>query len=185
MIKSLGGVLIVDELLKHKERFRAALLKPMDSYTFQCVAAANPCPCGYFNSPTPCKCTPIALENHRQRFQAALRDRFDICLPISAPKQDLAASETSAQIKRRVHQAWYIQMNRQGKQNAQLSEEEILLLGLVPQDMYQWLVAHCAASRISIRGRHQVLGIALTIMDLKEKRCMNLEDLQEALLMRD
>ena len=28
LIKSLGGVLIVDELLKHKERFRAALLNP-------------------------------------------------------------------------------------------------------------------------------------------------------------
>ena len=185
LIKSLGGVLIVDELLKHKERFRAALLKPMDSYAFQCIAAANPCPCGHFNSPIPCKCTPIALENHRQRFQAALRDRFDICLPITAPRQEFEAAETSTQIQRRVHQAWSIQMSRQGKQNAQLSEEEILFLGLVPQNIYQWLVEHCVESRISIRGRRQVLGVALTIMDLAEQPRMDLGHLQEALLMRD
>jgi magnesium chelatase family protein len=185
LIKSLGGVLIVDELLKHKERFRAALLKPMDSYAFQCIAAANPCPCGHFNSPVPCKCTPIALENHRQRFQAALRDRFDICLPITAPRQEFEAAETSTQIQRRVHQAWSIQMSRQGKQNAQLSEEEILFLGLVPQNIYQWLVEHCVEWRISIRGRRQVLGVALTIMDLAEQPRMDLAHLQEALLMRD
>ena len=184
LIKSLGGVLIVDELLKHKERFRAALLKPMDSYTFQCIVAANPCPCGHFNSQIPCKCTPIALENHRQRFQAALRDRFDICLPIAAPRQEFEAAETSTQIQRRVHQAWSIQMSRQGKQNAQLSEEEILLSGLVPQNVYRWLVEHCVESRISIRGRRQVLGVAMTIMDLGEEQCMELGHLKEALLMR-
>ena len=129
--------------------------------------------------------TPIALENHRQRFQAALRDRFDICLPITAPRQKFEAAETSAQIKRRVHLAWSIQMSRLGKQNAQLSEEEILLLGLVPNEIYQWLVVHCVESRISIRGRRQLLSVALTIMDLEGKQCMHLSHLQEALLMRD
>jgi predicted ATPase with chaperone activity len=76
-------------------------------------------------------------------------------------------------------------MSRQGKQNAQLSEEEILFLGLVPQNIYQWLVEHCVESRISIRGRRQVLGVALTIMDLAEQPRMDLNHLQEALLMRD
>ena len=185
LIKSLGGVLIVDELLKHKERFRAALLKPMDSYTFQCIAAANPCPCGHFNSPTPCKCTPIALENHRQRFQSALRDRFDIRLPITAPRQVVEAPELSSKIKRRVEEAWSIQMSRQGKQNAQLSEEEILRLGLVPQDVYLWLVDYCEELLISIRGRRQVLAVALTIMDLEKQQLLELRHLQEALLMRD
>ena len=76
-------------------------------------------------------------------------------------------------------------MSRQGKQNAQLSEEEILFLGLVPQHIYQWLVEHCVESRISIRGRRQILGVALTIMDLAEQQRMDLGHLQEALLMRD
>jgi predicted ATPase with chaperone activity len=46
-------------------------------------------------------------------------------------------------------------------------------------------VEHCVASRISIRGRRQVLGVALTIMDLAEQQRMDLGHLQEALLMRD
>ena len=185
LIKSLGGVLIVDELLKHKERFRAALLKPMDSYTFQCIAAANPCPCGHFNSPTPCKCTPVALENHRQRFQAALRDRFDIRLPITAPRKVINAPEVSSTIKRRVGEAWSIQMNRQGKQNAQLSEEEILRLGLVPQEVYLWLVDYCEELLISIRGRRQMLAVALSIMDLEKQQLLELRHLKEAVQMRD
>jgi predicted ATPase with chaperone activity len=75
-------------------------------------------------------------------------------------------------------------MSRQGKQNAQLSEEEILFSGLVPQNVYRWLVEHCVESRISIRGRRQVLGVAMTIMDLGEEQYMELGHLKEALLMR-
>ena len=114
-----------------------------------------------------------------------MRDRFDIRLPITAPRQVVEAPEFSSKIKRRVEEAWSIQMSRQGKQNAQLSEEEILRLGLVPQDVYLWLVDYCEEFLMSIRGRRQVLAVALTIMDLEKQQLLELRHLQEALLMRD
>ena len=161
-----GGMLVVDELLKQKETVRVGLLRELDHYQIQVFGASNPCPCGQFNTTNPCKCSAVLLENHRAKMTGALKDRFDIRIQDSKEQWGDVCPEQSRSIRNRVVTAWERQMSRQGKQNAQLTDEEILKTGCFSVPVLVKVNFECKSRGYSYRGRKQLMALCLTIMDL-------------------
>ena len=184
VVKALGGVCVVDELLKQKENVRVGLLKELDHYHFQVFAALNPCPCGHFGTSTNCRCSAILLENHRSKMTGALNDRFDIKVHNASLGDIDPLPEQSMTIRSRIELAWQRQMNRQGKQNAQLQDEEILRTGCFSIPVLVKINRESRLRGYSYRGRKQLMSICLTLMDLEGQNEVLESTVEQALLLR-
>lgn len=118
------GILFLDELPEFSRRCLEVLRQPLEDgvvtvsrangrFTFPtrflCVAAMNPCPCGFLTHPKKyCKDTPFAVERYQSRISGPFRDRMDITLAIQPlPYSDFSGppAETSAIVRGRVEKA--------------------------------------------------------------------------------
>lgn len=88
------GVLFLDEAPEFSPRAIEALRQPLESgqvvhartqaqttypALFQLVTSANPCPCGWADSPgSRCSCAPAAVRRYRERLSGPILDRIDI-----------------------------------------------------------------------------------------------------------
>ncbi len=126
------GVLFLDELPEFHRNVLEVLRQPLEdgvvtisrvaaSLTFPCqfmlVAAMNPCPCGYSGDPKhECRCTPLQIQNYRNKISGPLLDRIDIHVEVPTVRyQDLASigtGEPSAAIRERVEAARAVQQKR-------------------------------------------------------------------------
>jgi len=96
----------------------------------------------------------------------ALKDRFDIRIQDSKEQWGEVCPEKSTSIRNRVVTAWERQMSRQGKQNAQLTDEEIMKTGYFSVPVLVKVNFECKSRGYSHRGRKQLMALCLTIMDL-------------------
>ncbi|MGM9741544.1 MAG: YifB family Mg chelatase-like AAA ATPase [Candidatus Cryptobacteroides sp.] len=96
-----NGILFLDEFALMPARVAEALRGPIeDRYvvisrlrskvgfpsSFMLVAAANPCPCGYYGVEDRCTCSPVQRQSYLSRLSGPIMDRIDIQLymhPIS------------------------------------------------------------------------------------------------------
>lgn len=200
------GVLFLDELPEFQQRVLEVLREPIESgcihiararyqvrlpARFQLVAAMNPCPCGYLTDPErECRCTPDRVRQYQQRISGPLLDRIDIQMEVGRlsdeDRQRLLAREEwkeqgSAELRERVRLCRELQLARQGRINAQLSDSD--------------LREHCALSakdrallnqamgklRLSVRAGFRVLKIARTVADLQADAGIGSEHLMEAI----
>ena len=99
-----NGVLFLDELPQFGTATLQALRGPLEDRkvslvrseyrieypaSFQLVAAANPCPCGYLgDSVVRCGCSSAAIERYQSRIGGPLLDRFDISVRVARPDPD-------------------------------------------------------------------------------------------------
>jgi magnesium chelatase family protein len=129
-----NGVLFLDELTEFRRDVLEALRQPLEDRlvtvaraqatlafpaSFQLVAAANPCPCGYLgDSRRECSCTPPTVQRYRNRLSGPLLDRLDLQVMVPAvPWRELSADrrgEASAIVAERVANA----RNRQARRYA-------------------------------------------------------------------
>ena len=77
----------------------------------------NGCPCGYYgDSKHNCRCTPLQIQNYRNKISGPLLDRIDIHIEVPSVRyQELASTgtgETSAAIRARVLAARAAQQER-------------------------------------------------------------------------
>jgi magnesium chelatase family protein len=120
-----NGVLFLDELTEFRRDVLEALRQPLEDRhvtvaraqatlsfpaSFQLVAAANPCPCGYLGDDRrECGCTPPAVQRYRARLSGPLLDRLDLQVTVPAvPWRQLSADrrgEASEVVARRVAEA--------------------------------------------------------------------------------
>jgi MoxR-like ATPase len=94
---------------------------------FMLVAAANPCPCGWYRSAQrDCRCELPQIERYRQRISGPLLDRIDlhVWVPGQAWRKLEGArdGETSASLRVRVAAARARQRERSGVSNARLPD---------------------------------------------------------------
>ena len=98
------GVLFLDELPEFASNTLQVLRQPIeDGYVrlarvdgiykfpsqFQLIAAANPCPCGYFGDKThTCKCSPGKISTYQSKIGGPLMDRIDIVCDVARPSSD-------------------------------------------------------------------------------------------------
>lgn len=199
------GVLFLDELTEFDRHVLDVLREPLETGSiiisraarqaefparFQLVAAMNPCPQGYScDGKSLCQCTLEQQKRHRGRISAPLLDRIDI--HIEVPRLDKSAldsnaprGESSALIRERVHQAYQCQMQRSGKSNAELSNNEIeAFCRLAPKEK---LVLDQAMDklRLSARAYHRILKLARTIADISQSTQIEMPHLAEAISYR-
>jgi magnesium chelatase family protein len=199
------GVLFLDELLEYDRRALEALREPLESGVvsiaratyhtqypaqFQLVAAMNPCPCGRYGDPLgDCRCTLPQIAQYRARVSAPLLERFDIHLEV--PRVDLGdfeesalPTENSAAVVARVTRAREIQLTRQGKCNARLTDAQIDRICSPDKAGRALLDLAMKTFGFSARARQRILKLARTIADLSGDPTMAAPHIGEAVTYR-
>jgi magnesium chelatase family protein len=200
------GVLFLDEIPEFARNALEALREPLESGVvvlarlkqrcefparFQLVAAMNPCPCGYHGDPRGrCRCSVAQVLRYRNRVSGPLLERIDLHVELAAlPPDHLfgdagVAAETSAIVAARVASARRLQLQRQGKLNARLSNREAA--GICRLDAASLGLLRTAVVRLGLSGRayDRVLKLARTCADLSGVAEIRACDVSEAVALR-
>jgi len=199
------GVLFLDELTEFDRHVLDVLREPMETGTitisraarqaefpanFQLIAAMNPCPQGYScDGKNLCQCTYEQQRRHRNRISAPLLDRIDI--HIEVPKLDKNAldqngpkNEDSQTIRKRVINAYQIQLERAGKSNSDLSSTEVDVHCRIAPDEKILLDKAMDKLHLSARAYHRILKLARTIADISGSENIQQAHITEAISYR-
>jgi magnesium chelatase family protein len=161
---------------------------------FQLVAAANPCPCGWYRSGArDCRCDDSAIARYAARLSGPLLDRIDLHVNVRpVPWRDLdacpGAREASAAVRARVAAARERQAERLAKLGVRTNAE--IPLGALDGQIAatadaRALLAH-AVDRLALSARaaHRAQRVARTIADLAEAPRVGVEAMAEAVALR-
>ncbi len=199
-----NGVLFLDELPEFSRGCLESLRQPLETGTitiarvqhhytyparFQCIAAMNPCRCGYFGDvDRQCNKVPKCAEEYSQKISGPMMDRFDLVIPVQALKpEELQAErneELSHNILQRVESARARQHERYNSQvlvNAHIDGE--MLDKAVRSDAEVDAILRQAINRynLSARGYHRLLRVSRTIADLCACESITAKHVLEAL----
>lgn len=197
------GVLFLDELPEFRRSTLEVLRQPLEDgkvtisrsagkvtlpCSFMLVAAMNPCPCGYMGDPKrECRCSPTAVQRYRSRISGPLLDRIDIHIEAPALSFDELRSEepgeSSASMRKRIEQARQRQAER-GKENALLSQTEILKYCALTRQQGDLLQSAMESLHLSARAYDRILKVARTIADLDGTESIAEKHLLEAIQYR-
>ena len=201
------GVLFLDELPEFRRDVLESLREPLEQgkitilrsknvlplpAKFILVAAANPCPCGYWgDKEIACKCSLAQIQKYQRKLQGPLIDRIDLFVfvpRIRFEKIEKEEENLTEKIRERVKKARLIQKERLKKEgiltNGEMEVREIKKYCPIDKDSKDLLKEYVDSGKISIRGYYKVLKISRTIADLKEKEKISFEEVCEALSFR-
>jgi magnesium chelatase family protein len=203
-----NGVLFLDELTEFRRDVLEALRQPLEDRkvtvaraqatlafpaSFQLVAAANPCPCGYLgDTRRECGCTPPAVQRYRARLSGPLLDRLDLQVTVPAvPWRELSADrrgEASEIVARRVAEARQRQARRYQDRgphcNGEMGTEAIRRWAKPDADGRRLLEHASRGLGLSARAYHRILRVARTIADLAGEEQISSTHLAEAIAYR-
>ncbi|MBU2877478.1 YifB family Mg chelatase-like AAA ATPase [Aliiglaciecola lipolytica] len=194
-----NGVLFLDELPEYERRVLDVLRQPIESgfvsisraskqvkypAQFQLVAAMNPSPTGSLRDG---RSTSEQVLKYINRISGPFLDRID--LQVDVPKlanNELYScaqntAESSAEIKTRVLHARQQQMERAGKCNAQLTNNEMDIHCSLHHEDRLFLQSAVEQLGLSMRAFHRVIKVARTIADLALEPQITRTHLAEAL----
>lgn len=127
------GVLFLDELPEFPRSLIESLRQPIEDgfvqisrasgtmfypCKFTLIAAANPCPCGYYlSTKKSCVCTPSSISRYQKKVSGPILDRIDLHVAVSEIEieklsVEKSTSEKSSSIRGRVETAREIQRRR-------------------------------------------------------------------------
>lgn len=202
------GVLFLDELAEFPRLVLEVLRQPLEdrqvtvsraqgNYTFptnvMCIAAMNPCPCGYAGHPEkPCKDTLFQVERYLSKISGPLLDRLDIQINVSPPPRyaeliQQRKGELSSAILERVVKARKIQADRLGqvKTNALMSAAETKEFCVLDQKGWSTLQMAIDQIGLSARACDRILRVARTCADLEGSLNIESSHLLEAINLRN
>lgn len=195
------GVLMLDELPEFKPSVLQQLRQPLESgkvcitradgnisfpARFMLVAAANPCPCGFYGDPErSCTCTVPQINNYQNRIGGPLMDRIDIhidirrvppaeviALEIGSSSEDLAQGVLAA----REYASW-----RKSLGDGSSTAKEIISSCRLDGKDEKFFERIASANSMSGRGIVRTLSVARTIADMAQRKRVNKNDLCEAI----
>ena len=203
------GILFLDEFPEFHRDVLESLRQPLEQGTitiqrikesfcfparFSLIAAANPCPCGNYQSQEKeCSCNQSQIASYKRKLTGPLIDRFDIfCWVPSLTYQELvdqSPPETAQEdIKETIAKAREIQNQRFKKENiscnSEMNVEQIKKHCQIDSDSHLLLKKHVDSGKLSARGFHKILKTARTIADLWGKEKIDSKDIAEALSYR-
>jgi magnesium chelatase family protein len=184
------GVLFLDEVPEFSRSALELLRGPLENRevrlsrargtavypaSFSLIAAANPCPCGFFGHPRrPCVCSPSQVDRYRNKLSGPLLDRIDLQVwtqPLSP--DDLVEArpgEASKIVRTRVNSARAIQLTRYSEGplgcNAELQGDGIRLAADPTPEALETLRSIMETHALSGRAWARILKVARTIADL-------------------
>jgi len=184
-LHAFGGAMFLDEFTAYSKVVHEDLLQQLDNHKLSLLVAMNPCPCGNFNHPEKqCNCSSTALTNYQKKLSGAMKDRLDMVVYTSPMLWSGEEEETSEAIRKRVNAAWRRQIDRQGKQNAQLSTSELEAVGRMAKTTWRFFYRECAREKVSIRAQRSLLALSRTIADLENSESISKSHLVLAFALR-
>ena len=185
-----GGVLFLDEISLMPKSVLEALRAPLEDRkvtisrlrykvefpaSFTLVAAANPCPCGYWGEGDRCTCTPSQRMAYLGRLSGPLIDRMDLQIYVNTvpPGRILGATkaESSTQVAQRVLAARRIQENRFRAEpincNAEMNNRQIEKYCPLSPQCSDALERILGTMHLSMRAYFRIIRMARTIADLE------------------
>ena len=195
------GVLLLDETLQFRTDALDALRGPLDSgwvtiarvdsvralpARFMLVAAFNPCACGWYAVEGHlCECEDGARRRYQARLSGPMRDRIDLYVPLAPVVSGTGGRrEPTAEVAKRVAQAWSEQRRRQARSNAELDVAEFDPRHGFDDRLLQTLERRGRQLGLSLRRLHRAARVARTIADLEGAALVHRDHLDEALLHR-
>ncbi len=198
-----GGVLFLDELPEFSQKTIEILRQPLEEryisisrihgiYRFPAnimlVAAMNPCPCGFYPDRNRCRCTQGQIRHYIGKISRPILDRFDICVEAAAVAyeelRNAKGNENSAEIKKRVERAGYIQRERfagtEIRSNSEMGVREVRRYCRLGEKEEAFLEKVYHSGKVSGRGVHRILRVSRTIADLDGKSEISCSHLSEA-----
>lgn len=205
-----NGVLFMDEFCETPKKVIEALRAPMEDRRitisrlkskveypadFMLIAAANPCPCGYYGDGNRCSCSPAKRAGYISRLSGPIMDRIDIQLVVSRVDARRLVSkekaESSAEIAARVLKAREIQRKRFSdarKQNdtygtfcnASMNSRQLEQHCPLSNECRALLEKIIEKSGLSARACTRIIKLARTIADLAEVPDILPEHISEA-----
>ncbi len=204
------GVLFLDELPEFSRDCLEVLREPLEDKTiqiartrstftypadFMLIAAANPCPCGYYPNRNLCNCTEPMIAKYRNKISGPMMDRIDLI--VTAEKIDIdnlinnTASDsiyTTANMKKEVMRVRQIEDERfKGtslKYNSDITPKLMELYCPLDAVSKQYMTNAYKAMNLTARSYHKILRVARTIADLDNSRDIQVNHLKEALCYR-
>lgn len=195
-----NGILFLDELPEFDRKVLDSLREPMETgkvmisraarqsefpARFQLIAALNPSPTGCH---TDKRASPDQVLKYLSKISGPFIDRID--LQVELPKlsskklQSQEVEETSKQVKNRVDTARKIQLNRQNKANAHLTNKEISKYCILDEKSLSYLAKVSEKLGLSPRSYHRIIKVSRTIADLNSCQRIDITHLKEALSYR-
>ncbi len=202
------GVLFLDEAPEYERRVLDALRQPLESgelvihrsagtaaypARFQLVLAANPCPCGKASGKgVDCTCTAVMRRRYFGRMSGPLLDRVDIQLQVErvslADFGQAGGEEDSLTVARRVAAARTRQQERLGsfglETNSQVPGRLLRGVLKLPPATTRILDSSLERGVLTARGYDRVLRLAWTLADLGHRDQPGLDDIGQALGLR-
>ncbi len=200
------GILFLDELPEFSRSVLEVLRQPLEdrkvvisrangTSTFptnmMCVAAMNPCPCGFYGHPDkPCSDTELQIQRYRSKISGPLWDRLDIHIDVPPVRYHellrYPPGEPSKSIRERVNKSRKIQSERLGvgRTNALLTSSEMRKHCLLDEQGLKLLENVMEQMSLSARACDRILRISRTVADLAASESILNEHLLEAISLR-
>jgi len=199
------GVLFLDELPEFQGRVLEHLRQVLEDrqivlsrahYSccfpahFQLIAAANPCPCGWYQSGSrDCRCDDGVIARYQARLSGPLLDRIDLrarVQPLDWSRLDSPPSgQSSAQLRAQVQEARDRQNLRladlPGRTNAEIPDKAIDELVNATPEARRLLGRAVDRLHLSARGARRTLRTARSIADLEGEQKVGPTAITEAL----
>lgn len=200
------GILFLDEFPEFDRACIEALREPLESKQlkvsrsagtitypadFLLVAAANPCPCGFYPNMNKCRCTPYEINRYRSKISGPILDRID--MTVTATQVDITKSSinpvyTSEVMRKQVEAARSLQLQRfEGTEytcNGQIRSSDIERYCHLGDNERKYASEMYNALELSARSYHKLLKVARTIADLDGSDEIHLPHLTEAVCYR-
>ena len=198
-----NGILMIDEFCEAPKKVLEVLRAPMEDRKvtisrlkskveypadFMLVAAANPCPCGYYGEGDRCTCTPSRRLAYMSKLSGPIMDRIDIQLwmhPIDSRKLvERRPAESSAVVAQRVLAAREVQRRRFADEdifcNSSMSNRQIEKYCPLDQECRNLLERLIDRMGLSARACTRIIKLARTIADLAGSSDIRPEHISEA-----
>ncbi len=151
---------------------------------FQLVAACNPCPCGYAGDEKKvCCCSDNRRLGYLSRLSGPIRDRVDLQVMLKRPdlRESWKARDrlTSEQARKQVVRARGRQ-SRRGFLNRDLPRGYFDEPGVIQEGALEFVFDYGSRKFLSIRAMEKILRVAQTVADLDGKRCIDMDQVAEA-----